>query len=208
MNIVTYLLSTAYGYLYPGANEPSGDDASSSSFSLSLGSKAQDSLADHEARIYSRRSYQFTPLPNIQKDSNMSVDYQRHKVVARDGEKPDASGFELGFIVLMRSSTHLGVARIHKTIKPLMSALNEMGATTEGKFEVFIIGGTASDRTKHEGACRHIRSFNKLHGQHISISDDLFRVVDFKGPSSSQVPGVSFVGFDDKSNPIAVIDYR
>jgi len=208
MNIVKSLLSTAYSYLYPETNEPGGDDASSSSFSLSLGSKAQDSLADHVARLYSSRSYQFMPLPNMQKDSNMRVDYQRHRVVGRDGEKPYASGFELGFIVLMRSSTHLGVARIHETIKPLVSALNEMGATTEGKFEVFIIGGRASDSTKHEDACRHIRSFNKLHGQNISISDDLFRVVDFKGPSLSQVPDVSFVGFDDKSNPIAVIDYR
>ena len=49
---------------------------------------------------------------------------------------------------------------------------------------------------------------NMLYGQNISISDDLFRCFDFKGPSSSQVPDVSFVGFDDKSNPIAVIDYR
>ncbi|QVL55394.1 MAG: hypothetical protein KFB95_08810 [Simkaniaceae bacterium] len=208
MNSITYLLSTAYNYLCPEHNEPSKDETSSSSFSLSLGSKAQDSLADHVASIYPNRNYQFTPLPNIQKDSNMEVGYQRHKVLDRNEEKPYASGFELGFVVLMRSSTHLGVARIHKTIEPLISALNEMGAKTKGRFEVFIIAGKASDATKHEDVCRHIRSFNKLHRQNISISDDLFRAFDFKGPSPSQVPDVSFAGFDHKANPIAVIDYR
>ena len=208
MNIVTSLLSTAYNYLYPEHNEPSKDETSSSSVSLSLGSKAQDSLADHVASIYPNRSYQFTPLPNIQKDSNMGVDYQRHRVVGRGEEKPYAGGFELGFVVLMRSSALLGVARIHNTIEPLISALSEMGAKTEGRFEVFIIGGRASDATKHEDVCRHISSFTKLHKQNISISDDLFRVADFKGPSPSQVPDVSFAGFDHKDNPIAVIDYR
>ena len=104
---------------YPETNEPGGDDASSSSFSLSLGSKAQASLADYVGKLYSSRNYQFMPPPNIQIDSNMIVDYQRHMVVCRGGKKPCASGFELGFIVLMRSSTHLGVARIHTTINPL-----------------------------------------------------------------------------------------
>ena len=208
MDMLRSLFSTAYNYIYPESNSQSEDDTSSSTFSLSLGSKAENSLPDHVAKTYPNRRYQFTPLPNIQKDSDMRVDYQRHMVLGRGEERPYASGFELGFVVLMRSSTHLGVARIHQAIEPLVSALNEMGTKTERKFEVFIIGGRASDSMKHEDVCRHIKSFNKLHGGNISISDDLFRVVDFKGPSPSQTPDISFAGFDQKANPIAVVDYR
>ena len=192
------ILSDIYHYFYPRKE-------TENEVQLYLGAAAQDHLKEQAKAELPHLT--FNPLPsNFSEDSHLAIGSSRFKVIPIKEGKPCSIGFEVGVVILMRSSTHLGVARLIHDIQPLKQALQEMHSSSQQKIELFIVDGKSSDTTIYDDAQRFIRCFNQRHGPLAFVSADLFGLAEFESSTGSQTPGVQFAGFNRDSQPVVIID--
>lgn len=203
MSFVSGLFSASYNWMFPSAEEAQKTDA----FRLFVGPLAQGTLPAHAAQLFPDRDYQFIPLrqePN--RNAADEVDPNGYLIKGTEESSPFISGPQIGVFILLRSQMHLGVVNVQRDdIKPFKEALNQIGQESP---EVFIIGGKGRDSSRYQSICQFIQSYNKRFGSKVKVGDDLFKLLDFQGPTPSQVPCIQYAGFDEASHPIAVIDYR
>lgn len=200
MTFVGKILSDIYTHFFP---EQSKEE---SPIQLYVGAKAQETFPERAKTKFAQLT--FTPLTaSMAEDAQMGLGSSRFKVAPIKGGKPFAKGFDVGVLFLMRSETHLGVARVIEDLQPFKEALTTMRRLSSSKVEVFVVDGVSSDSTIYDDFYAYVKSFNRVHQGAIAVGADLFGLTDFPGASSSQKPGIQFAGFDPENKPLAVIEY-
>ena len=148
------------------------------------------------------------PLPStIKPKVGKGIGSSLFKIVSIEEEKPFSMGFQLGVVILMRSSTHIGIARIIRDIQPFKTALLEMNMLSKKKIELFILDGTSCDEVLYKQALQFIRAFNRIYSSKVVLESDLFRTADTHLLDSPCALGLKLVGFDEENKPIAVVGY-
>lgn len=179
------------------------------SFELFVGENAHATLSQYVKEEFPERDYHFhelkTPIaldPAFEVGSNSSI------VVPIEEGSPYVRSDHSGVIVLMKSSTHLGVACVHHDIKPFKEALMQMTQNSSpSEVELFIVGGKGKDTPVHDAICSFTQSVNKKTRAGITFSDDLFKMMDFQGFPGGKTPTIQFAGFDQNIKPITLIEY-
>lgn len=179
------------------------------SFELFIGENAHATLSQYVKKEFPERNYHFHELKSpVAIDPALEVGSSSSMVVPIEQGSPYVRSDHSGVVVLMKSSTHLGVACVHHDIKPFKEALlNMVQNPLLSNVELFIVGGKGKDSPAHDAICSFTQSVKKKTRSGIVFSDDLFKMMDFQGFPGGKTPTIQFVGFDQNLKPMTLLEY-